>query len=286
MNTELNQPNHRRLLVAFAHPDDETFGIGGTIAMYARRDVAVHYVCGTKGEVGEAPQGFRGYSSIAEMREAELQCAAQTLGLTAVHFLGYRDSGMTGSPENAHPQALCNAPTVEVARKIAVHLRCIRPQVVITFDPIGGYRHPDHIAMHNATVMAFRMAGDADEMIEDLPPYAPQKLYYATFSRRWLRLGVTLLRLFGRNPRRMGRNKDVDFASLAEVDFPVHAKIETYEVSSIKMKAFACHASQGGVPRPLRGITRWFMRSETFMRAVPSEPPATMEHDLFDGVTL
>jgi LmbE family N-acetylglucosaminyl deacetylase len=285
MNDELKAATQYRLLVAFAHPDDETFGIGGTIATYVRRGATVHYVCATKGEVGEAPAGYRGYNSIAEMREAELQCAAQTLGLAGVHFLGYRDSGMAGSAENAHPQALCKAPTTEVAYKIAAHIRRIQPQVVVTFDPIGGYRHPDHIAMHNATVAAFRLAGDANETIEGLPPHSSQKLYYATFSRRWLRLGVTLLRLFGRDPRRFGKNNDVDLVSLADVDFPTHATIAIHTVSGIKLKAFACHESQSGMPRSLRGLARWFMRSETFMRAVPSEPPATMEHDLFEGVT-
>ena len=95
------------------------------------------------------------------------------------------------------------------------------------------------------------------------------------------------MRLFGRDPRRFGKNKDVDIASLADVDFPIHTTIATHEVADIKLKAFACHESQGGggVPRPLRGMARWFMGNETFMRAVPSEPPKTMEYDLFDGIT-
>ena len=278
--------NGLRLLIVFAHPDDETFGIGGTIAHYAQRGVAVHLLCATQGECGEAPPDLRGYASKAEMRVAELQCAAQILGLTDVQFLGYRDSGMAGSLDNQHPEALAVAPTLEVARKVAAHIRRIRPQVVITFDPIGGYRHPDHIAIHQATNAAFRMAGEAGEAVDGLGPHAPQKLYYATFARGWLKLMVRLMPWLGMNPRRLGKNKDVDFASLAQVDFPIHATIATYAVNELKLKAFACHVSQssGGIPRYLLGIARWFLGNETYMRAAPAEPPQQMEHDLFEGI--
>jgi len=90
-----------------AHPDDETFGMGGTLALYASQGVEVHLVCATRGEVGEMdPKLLEGFASIAERRESELCCAADMLGLKAVHFLDYRDSGMPGSPDNTHPMAL------------------------------------------------------------------------------------------------------------------------------------------------------------------------------------
>src|ERR671937_2056394 len=132
--------NRKTLLAVFAHPDDETFGPGGTLALYARRGVDVHLLCATRGELGEAPSDLRGYASTAEMREAELRCASEVLALKSVRFLGYRDSGMPGSPDNRHPQATVMSPLDEVARKIACHMRELTPQVVITFDPIGGYR--------------------------------------------------------------------------------------------------------------------------------------------------
>jgi len=276
-----------RLLAVFAHPDDETFGIGGTLAHYARQGVRVHLVCATRGEVGEAPPDLKGFESIAAMRSDELQCASNILGLDSVNFLGYRDSGMTGSPDNHHPDALTAAPMIQVARQIAAYIRRLKPHVVITFDPIGGYRHPDHIAIHHATVAGFNLAGDATQDVEGLSPFAPQKLYFSTFSRQWLRVAVRLIKLAGRDPRRFGKNQDIDLESLTEVDYPVHARISIRDVIEQKERAAACHASQGGSFGVLgRYLQRLFAGDETFMRAVPVEPPAHIERNLFDGVTL
>ncbi len=276
---------NRRLLAVFAHPDDETFGTGGTLAHYARQGVEVSLVCATRGEVGEAPADLKGFATAGEMRENELQCAAGILGLHAVYFLGYRDSGMTGSPDNTHPQALAAQPVDRVAREVARYIRKIRPQVVMTFDPIGGYRHPDHIACHRATVAAFRLAGDPAHAIDNLPPYTPQKLYYSTFSRGFLKTAVGVLRLLGQDPAHFGKNKDVDLASLVDVDFPIHAAVPIRDVVAIKERAAACHASQGGsMPPIVRWVQRLFSGAETFMRAVPAEPPARRESDLFENV--
>lgn len=163
--------------------DDESFGVGGTLAYYARRGVDVYLICATRGEAGDVDEEYlQGYHSIAERREAELRCAAGKLGLAGVYFLDYRDSGMPGSADNHHPQALMNAPLEDVARKIIVYIRRLRPQVVITFDPIGGYRHPDHIAIHQATVRAFESAAQPNPLLDaqGLPPYQPAKLYFHT----------------------------------------------------------------------------------------------------------
>ena len=131
-------------MAVLAHPDDETFGMGGTLALYAQKGVSVHLICATRGEVGDVePHFMEGYESIGELREHELRCAAEILGLSGVHFLDYRDSGMPGSPDNEHPQALAAAPLDEVAAKVTGYIRELQPQVVLTFDPIGGYRHPD-----------------------------------------------------------------------------------------------------------------------------------------------
>ncbi len=275
----------RRLLAVFAHPDDETFGTGGTLAYYARHGVDVYLICATRGEVGEAPPDLKGFHSTGEMREDELRCAAGILGLKAVYFLGYRDSGMPGSPDNANPRALVAQPTEAVAHELTRYIRELRPQVVITFDPIGGYRHPDHIAIHRATVEACRISGDPGQTIDQLPPYDPQKLYYSTFSRRFIRTAVRVLKWLRQDPEHFGKNRDINLASLVDVDYPIHATISTREVSSIKERAMACHASQGGsLPPPLRWLQRLFVADETFMRAIPSEPPRGTEHDLFEGV--
>jgi N-acetyl-1-D-myo-inositol-2-amino-2-deoxy-alpha-D-glucopyranoside deacetylase len=276
----------RRLLAVFAHPDDETFGAGGTLALYARRGVEVHLVCATRGEVGEAPPGLKGFPSVGEMREAELRCAAGILGLAGVHFLGYRDSGMPGSSDNNHPKALAGAPAGEVARATARLIRRLQPQVVITFDPIGGYRHPDHIAAHRAAVEAFRMASDPAYFPEDGTPYSPQKLYFHTFPHGFIRAGVRILSLLGQDPHHFGKNRDIDIASLAEVDFPIHAKINVRSVIGVKQQASACHSSQGGggMSGAAFWLTRLFGASEDYMRAEPQPPPEKIERDLFEGV--
>jgi LmbE family N-acetylglucosaminyl deacetylase len=275
----------RTLLAVFAHPDDETFGTGGTLALYASRGVAVHVLCATRGEVGTvAPDMLKGYANIAELREAEVRCAGIHLGLAGLHFLGYRDSGMSGSPDNQHPQALVQAPVEDVAAAITVWIRRLRPQVVITFDPVGGYHHPDHIAIHHATVRAFADAANPAVEAEGLPPFRPEKLYYNTFPRRSLRLLLPALRLLGRGTR-FGTNRDIDLAEIAREDYPVHARINIRPVVGRKRLATDCHASQR---MPIRGFTRFWMwlseGGETFMRAQPPAPPRLRETDLFEGV--
>lgn len=274
----------RTLLAVFAHPDDETFGPGGALALYARRGVAVHVLCATRGEAGSAPaELLLGQPNLAELREAELRCAAELLGVSGVHFLGYRDSGMPGSPDNQHPQALVAAPLDEVARQVAEWMRRLQPQVVVTFDPLGGYRHPDHIAIHRATVLAFHSIVDT---APDAGDYRPLKLYYHTFPRRSLRLLVRLLRLLGRDPSRWGRNRDIDLTSIAAEDIPVHIYLDVRPVAEVKRLASACHASQGG--RSAGRITVWLFRMlggrETFCRAFPPAAPGLREGDLFEGV--
>jgi N-acetyl-1-D-myo-inositol-2-amino-2-deoxy-alpha-D-glucopyranoside deacetylase len=273
------------LLAVFAHPDDE-LSAGGTLAHYAREGASVHLICATRGEVGEAPPDLKGFASIGEMREDELRCACNILGLDSVSFLGYRDSGMPGSADNHHPQALAAAPTETVARQVAAFIRRLKPQVILTFDPIGGYRHPDHIAIHKATVEAFRMAGDQNLEIEDLPPHTPHKLYFTVFPRRLLRAAVRVLPLLGQDPRHFGKNQDVDLTSFINVEYPTHARISIREVIRQKERATACHSSQLGGMGGLgaRFLMRWFAGDETFMRAVPVEPPARLERDLFEGI--
>jgi LmbE family N-acetylglucosaminyl deacetylase len=273
--------NGRRLLAVFAHPDDESFGPGGTLAHYAAAGAEVHLVCATHGEVGVIPpEMLKGFDDAAALREHELRCAAEHLGLAGVHFMGYRDSGMPGTADNHHPRALAAADPEEVSGKILAYLQELKPQVVITFDPIGGYRHPDHIAMHKATLAAFEIARQSAD------GYRPQKLYYHTFSKRWLRFFLRLLPLLGQDPHHYGRNNDIDLTELAEVDFPIHARISYSEVAERKEKASACHQSQqDSGPTGLVGtLLRRFNGPETFMRAYPPASPGLREHDLFKGV--
>jgi N-acetyl-1-D-myo-inositol-2-amino-2-deoxy-alpha-D-glucopyranoside deacetylase len=277
------------MLVVLAHPDDESFGMGGTIALYASRGVDVYLVCATRGEVGEMdPSLLEGYQSIADRRESELRCAAGYLGLAGVHFLDYRDSGMPGSPDNAHPQALAAQPLDAVAENVVCYMRELKPQVVLTFDPIGGYRHPDHIAIQRATVRAFEQADNPAFAPGSLPVYKPQRLYFHTMPHGFLKLAVRLLPLFGRDPHKFGTNRDVDLASIAEVDFPTNARIDTRSVAKRKEQAGACHASQGGGRMgggPASVVMRLFNGSENFMRAYPPVAKGEkLERDLLENL--
>jgi len=280
---------HYSLAAVLAHPDDESFGMGGTLALYARKGVGVHLICATRGEAGEMdPDCLEGFDSIAERRESELDCAAEQLGITSVHFLNYRDSGMSGSPANQHPQALVNAPIADVSQSIAEQIRKLRPQVVITFDPIGGYKHPDHIAIHNATLAAFELAGD-DHHYSEYPPYRPDKLYFHLIPKGFLRWAVMLLRIFGKDPTRFGRNQDIDLVALVkEGIFPTHAIIDYREVQDFRDQAALCHASQLDAASQRGGIMRWaryfFGSKDYYMRAEPPPTPGRVERDLFENL--
>ncbi len=275
----------RRVLVFVgAHPDDETFGPGGTLARYAAEGVRVVYACATRGEAGSPEPEEQG-----GRRWAELMSAAKALRLDAVKFLGYRDSGMPGWAENRHPRALMAAPLEDVTREVVAVIRTERPQVLITFDPIGGYHHPDHIAIHHATVRAFQMAGDPDQFPGVGTPFAPQKLYFWIPPRGVLRLRVGLLRALGRDPSRTGLNGDVDLASVARMRFPIHARIRlSRQALARKHAAALCHASQLGpssLTRRLIGpVSRLLGRTELYLRACPASDAARLEGDLFEGV--
>jgi N-acetyl-1-D-myo-inositol-2-amino-2-deoxy-alpha-D-glucopyranoside deacetylase len=276
------------MLAVLAHPDDESFGMGGTLALYARKNVDVHLICATRGEVGEVDENFMdGFKTVADRRESELRCATGILGLTGLHFLGYRDSGMPGTPDNQHPKALVMAPVEQVAAEVARTIRQIKPQVVLTFDPIGGYRHPDHIAIHNATVKAFELAASPQFITEGLSPYQAQRLYFHVMPRTMLRLMVRLMPLTGKDPTKFGRNGDIDLKSIAEVSFPTHVRINYRTVAEIRDQAAACHASQGGgfMGTGLIGwIRRQFAANETFMQAYPAPKNGHIKTDLFEGV--
>ncbi|HNB52951.1 MAG TPA: PIG-L family deacetylase, partial [Anaerolineales bacterium] len=107
--------NSKTLVAILAHPDDESFGMGGTLALYAKQGAKVYYICMTGGESGTVePHFLENYNSIAELRYQELKCASEKLGLAGFIMAGYRDSGMPGSPDNAHPEALVNQPVEAV----------------------------------------------------------------------------------------------------------------------------------------------------------------------------
>ena len=282
----------RKLLAVLAHPDDESFGPGGTLAKYAAQGVEVHVAICTDGAAGSVTEEFEtSRGQLAEIRRQELEAAVEILG-AQLHLLGFRDSGYIGDPANDDPQAFMNIDGEQATWRVVQLMRTIRPQVVVAHDETGGYFHPDHIKAHEITLAAFQAAGDPDQYPElGSEPYQPQRLYYTAFPARWLKVYRLVMRLRGQDPRRMGRNKDIDFTNLGTPMSQLHAHINTFDYWETKMAASAQHRSQGGgsggfaswLPRRLQ--RRMFSR-EYFIRAYPAAREGERIEDLFEGVSV
>jgi LmbE family N-acetylglucosaminyl deacetylase len=281
---------HRTLIFVGAHPDDETFSVGATLAHYANKGMKVYYICATRGEVGQANiEKMKNYSTVSELRSAELKCAAQALGLTDVIHLDYRDSGMLGWEDNKHPLALISAPLEQVTGRIVKIFRKLKPDVVITFDPIGGYKHPDHIIIHNATVQAFNASGDAKQYPKSGPPFQPQKLYFSVNPRKITRMIVQLYLFLGKDMHKVGRNKNVDIAEIAKIKFPIHAVITpSKKAIESEEKAIRCHESMLSDAPPrfhiLNIVSKILGHRDYYMRDYPPAKSWLCEHDLFKGI--
>lgn len=279
----------KRLLAVLAHPDDESFGPGGTLAKYARAGVDVHIAIATDGAAGSVTEEFADKRDrLVEIRTAELEAAVAILGGT-LHMLCYRDSGYMGDPANEHPEAFIQVDKAESTGRIVELIRQIRPQVIITHDETGGYFHPDHIRCYEITTAAFHAAGDPAQYPEIGPgPYQPERLYYSVFPSKYLRFFMLMIRLRGQDPTKMGRNNDVDFTNLGRPDADLHAHIDIRDVWDIKQQAGAEHKSQGGGGRGFAGrMPVWLQKrlfgKEYFMRAVPAAPAGKQETDLFNS---
>ncbi|MBX7212589.1 MAG: PIG-L family deacetylase [Thermoflexales bacterium] len=290
------------LLAFLAHPDDESFGIGGTLAHYARAGVSVHYLCATRGESGTVDaHRLEGYASVEDLRDTELACASKALGLASYAYLGFRDSGMKGSPDNARADAFVQADIDVAARRLAGFVVAHRPNVLITHDQYGGYGHPDHIQCHRATLRLYELAwgiriGYAPDGASTVSIGAPldpaladgmpaPRLFYSVFPKRFVRWGARALRWTGKDPRRWGRNHDIDLVQIASWDLPPHVRIDIRPVIEVKRAASACHASQ---QMPTKGqplIQRLFFRrsaDERFSQAYPAAPArGRLKTDLF-----
>lgn len=285
-----------RLLISYAHPDDESFGQGGLIAKYIAQGYEVYLICATDGDVGTIPEEMQGqYKTIRELRLAELDAANEVLQFSKIFKLGYKDSGMMVDPTINDPECLWykwNHEPDAVTKRVVEVIREVRPHVVLTFNRYGGYGHPDHIAIQRATTQAFHLAGDSNYLTYNQQAYQPQKLYYSASHKGLFQYRLLRLRLSGQDPRKMGRNKDIDLIKILENFEPVHASVDISDYLPMWDKAAACHKSQGGgsmsafrqYPMWLRCILQGQQR---FTRVFP-EPQADRidEHDLFEGVNL
>ena len=280
-----------RLLGIFAHPDDESFGSGGTLARYTREGIEVHVCTVTNGAAGSydpAKPVPDAHEALAQRRAQELRCACHVLD-ARLHTLDYRDSGMENTPDNHHPDSLYQADLEDVARDLTRVMRAVRPHVVITHDATGGYFHPDHIRVNHAVRRAWHRVGDVHAYPKlraaGYPPWRPARLYETVIPRSSLKWFIRIQRLLGRDPRRFGQNQDIDLTQVGVPGTRIHVRLDVGPFVAIKEQASACHKSQGGnrtfqwMPGFVR---RRLQRYEHFVQIYP--PGAQRHNDLFEGL--
>ena len=167
-------PHVPTLMAVHAHPDDETIGMGGTMAKAVAAGRRVVLVTGTRGEMGEIVVSDMdtadNHRRLGEIRAGELERAMGILGITEWENLGYRDSDMMGRVGNQDPRSFWQADLDDAARRLVWMIRRYQPDVVTTYNEFGGYGHPDHIRVHDVTVRAFPRAGDPAWYPEQLAP--------------------------------------------------------------------------------------------------------------------
>lgn len=265
-----------RLLAILAHPDDESLGMGGTLAKYAAEGVGTYLICATRGERGwfGPVEQNPGLNAIGEIREAELRCAANCLGLREVHFLDTVD----GELDQANP--------TELIAKIVSHIRRIQPQVVVTFPPDGQYGHPDHIAIGQFCTAALVCAGDASYADpQRLLPHRVLKFYYVVDSRDFVEAVASV----------MGKiTFEVDGVNRTHVgweEWSITTRIHTQAYFETALKAILCHQSQLGslaelLALPPEGLAQ-FQGAGTFVRVFSLvNSGRKIEDDLFAGLRV
>jgi N-acetyl-1-D-myo-inositol-2-amino-2-deoxy-alpha-D-glucopyranoside deacetylase len=190
----------RRLLFVHAHPDDETLTCGITMAHHVALGDEVHVLTCTLGEEGEVVppelahlQGAEG-DPLGPFRLTEVREAMRRLGVhhtvlgadeTAGRRSLYRDSGMAGMPSADDPRAFAGADVEAAGARVADHIRALRPDAVVTYDPTGGYEHPDHVQTHRVTMAALRQLDVCERPAYTFHIHTPRS--WIRPDRRWLR---------------------------------------------------------------------------------------------------
>ena len=244
----------RTILTVHAHPDDEASKGAPTLARYHAAGAHTVLVCCTGGEEGdlqnptlrEPGQPFHELTPeqerelVASMRPAELAKSADVIGFDEVVMLGYRDSGMADSEPNEHPECFHQADIDEATGRLVAIIRRTRPQVLITYgDDQKGYPHPDHLRVHDISVLAFDRAGDPDWYPQLGAPYQPLKLYYSTWSRRRLvAMHEGLLKHRGESPF------DEKWFERPDNDHRVTTRINVGEFMWARTQSLLAHATQ------------------------------------------
>jgi N-acetyl-1-D-myo-inositol-2-amino-2-deoxy-alpha-D-glucopyranoside deacetylase len=239
-------------LLVHAHPDDETIGTGATMAKYAAAGAHVTLVTCTLGEEGEilvpelAHLAADRDDALGAVRIDELAAAMKALGVTDHRFLGgegrWRDSGMMGMPTNDFPGCFWQADLDEAIGALVAVMREVRPQVVVSYDEVGGYGHPDHIQAHRVAVGAFEASGDATRYLEAGEPWAPVKFYETAIPVSVLRAGYDALKELGEEAP-FGIT-DPDELTFGTPDDQVTTEIDAREQLPAKIEAMRAHRTQ------------------------------------------
>ncbi|MBM3125705.1 MAG: PIG-L family deacetylase [Chloroflexi bacterium] len=263
------------LLAVFAHPDDESMGMGGVLAKLSAKGVQTHLICATRGERGwfgaeDQNPGLRGLGLI---RTSELESAAKLLGLCSIHFLDYLD----GEIDQAEP--------VQAIGKIAAHIRRIRPQVVVTFPPDGNYGHPDHIAIGQFAAASVVSAADAAFVDgEDRSPHRVSKFYFMVDSESFVN---RLAPLLGEITFPM---EDHVRGEVPWQEWMVTTRIEMRDYCQTAWRAILCHKSQLASLGPLADLEEpaaieILAMQGTFYRVFSMvNGGRDIEDDLFEGI--
>jgi N-acetyl-1-D-myo-inositol-2-amino-2-deoxy-alpha-D-glucopyranoside deacetylase len=289
----------RRLLLVHAHPDDESINNGATMARYAAEGALVTLVTCTLGEEGEViPPGLAHLAPDREdrlgpHRAGELAAAMAELGVTDHRFLGgpgrFRDSGMRGVEQNERPGAFWNTPVDEAAPYLVEIVRETRPQVLVTYDPDGGYGHPDHIQAHRVAMRAADLAADPAYRPDLGPVHTIAKIYWNRVPRPVLEAGFARLRAEG--------SAFPAVAALSDVPGVVDEDRVTAEIgghpayAARKTAAMAAHATQVAVDGPFFALSndlgQPILTTEYYelVRGASGAPAGERETDLFAGVS-
>ena len=264
-----------KLLAVFAHPDDESMGLGGTLAKYSAEGVGTYFVCATRGERGwfGPEEQNPGLEKLGQLRTEELLRASEKLGVRETNFLNYIDGDLD------------KAGHAEVIGKIVSHIRRIEPQVVVTFPPDGNYGHPDHIAISQFTSAAIVCAADASYVDpEKQAHHRVSKLYFMVDSESFVDLVVQALgdMTFQVDDQTRSEVAWKDWSVTTRVDISTHTKT-TWE-------AIKCHQSQLAslgplVDLPEENIHNMLSLQGTFYRVFSLvNGGRKVETDLFDGL--
>ncbi len=283
--------NGYRALLVHAHPDDETINNGATMALYAAMGAQVTLITCTRGEEGEilTPELSHLASSdtdaLGEHRETELANAMQALGIIDFRFLAqgegrYRDSGMMGTEVNNRSDVFWQADLEEAADHLVKIIEEIKPHILITYDEIGGYGHPDHIQAHR---VAMRASEKSDWQI--------QKIYWNTMPKSVLAESMAKMKELGSD---FFGADSVDDLPFAKDDSFVTTLIDGNSYVEAKMAAMKAHHTQISLDGPFfalsdnLGLQVWGNEYYTLVKGEKSAPFDSngREADLFSGVTL